>query len=106
MRFLDQIATDWRVRRAAGTIKPKAVPPIPPVPLKRSLKPGTILAREHGGALHRVMVLDEGFAWNGSTYGSLSEAAHAITGTKWNGPRFFGLRDGPNVQTGQPGDTP
>jgi hypothetical protein len=35
----------------------------------------------------------DGFAWNGQTYDSLSKVAFAITGTKWNGPRFFGLRD-------------
>jgi len=39
------------------------------------------------------MVLADGFAWNGQTYDSLSKVAFAITGTKWNGPRFFGLRD-------------
>ena len=39
------------------------------------------------------MVMAEGFAWNGSTYRSLSKVARAITGTRWNGPRFFGLRD-------------
>ena len=39
------------------------------------------------------MVMTEGFAWNGQTYDSLSKVAFAITGTKWNGPRFFGLRD-------------
>lgn len=57
------------------------------------LKPGTILVREWNAQTHRVMVVDEGFAWNGKTYDSLSKIAHAITGTKWNGPRFFGLRD-------------
>jgi Protein of unknown function (DUF2924) len=40
----------------------------------------------------RVMVMADGFAWNGQTYDSLSKLAFAITGTKWNGPRFFGLR--------------
>jgi len=39
------------------------------------------------------MVMPDGFAWNGHTYDSLSKVAFAITGTKWNGPRFFGLRD-------------
>jgi hypothetical protein len=39
------------------------------------------------------MVLADGFAWSGQTYDSLSKVAFAITGTKWNGPRFFGLRD-------------
>jgi hypothetical protein len=41
----------------------------------------------------RVMVMADGFAWKGQTYDSLSKVAFAITGTKWNGPRFFGLRD-------------
>jgi hypothetical protein len=57
------------------------------------LRPGTLLVREWDGASHRVMVLDEGFAWNGGSYKSLSEVARAITGTRWNGPRFFGLRE-------------
>jgi Protein of unknown function (DUF2924) len=56
------------------------------------LRPGTVLTREYGGVLHRVMVGEKGFAWNGQTYVSLSMVARAITGTRWNGPRFFGLR--------------
>ena len=59
----------------------------------KSLRPGTMLGREWKGAMHRVAVLAEGFAWNGVTYPSLSKVAFAITGTRWNGPRFFGLRD-------------
>lgn len=59
----------------------------------RQLSPGTVLTREWNGQHYRVMLLDEGFAWEGRTYKSLSEIAKAITGTKWNGPRFFGLRD-------------
>jgi hypothetical protein len=62
------------------------------------LKSGTVLMREWNGQPHRVMVLDEGFAWNGKTYDSLSKVAFAITGTKWNGPRFFGLRDKPSTE--------
>ena len=58
-----------------------------------ALKPGTILTREWNGQTYRVMVLGEGFGWNGNTYDSLSKVAFAITGTKWGGPRFFGLRD-------------
>jgi hypothetical protein len=53
---------------------------------------GTVLTREWKGQIHQVMVMDEGFGWNGKTYDSLSQVAYAITGTKWNGPRFFGLR--------------
>jgi hypothetical protein len=60
---------------------------------QRKLAPGTVLTREWNGQHHRVMVRDDGFAWDGRTYRSLSEIAKTITGTKWNGPRFFGLRD-------------
>jgi hypothetical protein len=66
-----------------------------PLPELRPVKPGTFLVREWQGVLQRVMVLEEGYAWNGTTYTSLSEVARAITGTPWNGPRFFGLRDRP-----------
>ena len=59
----------------------------------KALRPGTVLGREWKGEMHRVAVLAEGFAWNGTTYASLSKVAFAITGTRWNGPRFFGLRD-------------
>jgi Protein of unknown function (DUF2924) len=59
-----------------------------------ALKPGAVLTREWGGVTHRVMVLEEGFAWAGQNYGSLSEIATRISGTRWSGPRFFGLRQG------------
>src|SRR5215218_8121171 len=64
-----------------------------PLPELRAVKPGTLLVREWEGTLQRVVVLESGFAWNGVTYESLSKVARAITGTNWNGPRFFGLRD-------------
>lgn len=57
-----------------------------------ALRPGTLLVREHGGVTHRVSVRASGFEWNGQTYDSLSKVAFAITGPRWNGPRFFGLR--------------
>jgi len=60
---------------------------------RTELSPGTILVREWDRQSQRVMVMADGFAWNGQTYDSLSKVAFAITGTKWNGPRFFGLRD-------------
>jgi len=56
------------------------------------LKTGALLVREWQGKLERVMVLEEGFAWNGRTFGSLSQIAKAMTGTSWNGHRFFALR--------------
>ena len=60
------------------------------------LRPGTLLGREWNGQMHRVAVLAEGFAWNGKTYRSLTKVAFAITGTRWSGPKFFGLRDRPS----------
>jgi hypothetical protein len=60
---------------------------------RTQLTPGTVLVREWDRRSQRVMVMSDGFAWNGQTYDSLSKVAFAITGTKWNGPRFFGLRN-------------
>ena len=58
-----------------------------------ALSAGTQLLREWNGRAHRVTVLDCGFDYRGSTYRSLSAIAHAITGTRWSGPRFFGVRE-------------
>ena len=59
----------------------------------RELRPGMRLAREHGGKVHVVTIDDEGeIVWNGRAWNSLSEVARAITGTRWSGPAFFGLR--------------
>ena len=60
-----------------------------PAPVRA--RAGAVLVREWNGVNHHVMAVGEGFAWNGSTYRSLSEVARAITGTRWSGPRFFGL---------------
>jgi len=57
------------------------------------MRPGTVLVREWQGITHHVTVVAEGYLWNGQTHQSLSKIARAITGTKWNGPRFFGLRE-------------
>jgi hypothetical protein len=57
-----------------------------------NLKPGAILVREYKGEMHQVTVLEEGYAWQGQTYASLSAVARAITQTNWNGFVFFGLR--------------
>jgi hypothetical protein len=58
----------------------------------RRLKPGTMLVREYQGERHTVTVVRDGYLWRDETYASLSTIARAITGTAWNGPRFFGLR--------------
>jgi hypothetical protein len=60
---------------------------------RADLRPGTVLVREWDGQLHRIMVLADGFAWKDRVYPSLTKVAFAMTGTRWNGPRFFGLRD-------------
>ncbi len=87
-RLLDEAPTPEAAGRSAIEASSKAT----------VLKPGTILAREWNGSMHRVTVMADGFAWNGNTYESLSKIASVITGTRWNGPRFFGLRDRkPNV---------
>ena len=58
------------------------------------LKAGTVLVREFGGTRHTVTIVPEGFVWQEKTYSSLSAIARIITGANWNGPRFFGLREG------------
>ena len=63
-----------------------------PNELQRRLKAGTVLVREYQGDRHTVTVVADGFLWGEKTYSSLSTIAQVITGTKWNGPRFFGLR--------------
>jgi hypothetical protein len=60
--------------------------------LNRRLKSGTVLVREYQGERHTVTVVSDGFVWRDTIYSSLSTIARAITGTAWNGPRFFGLR--------------
>ena len=80
-RFFDQVAIELEAGRE----------PSLPYPTEQRLKPGVVIVREHNGVHQRVMVLDEGFAWDGKTFGSLSAVAKAMTGTNWNGQRFFGL---------------
>lgn len=56
------------------------------------LRAGTRLLREWGGSTHEVMIMERGYAYRGRSYTSLSEIARYITGARWSGPRFFGLR--------------
>jgi len=65
------------------------------------LKAGTVLVREFGGARHTVTIVPEGFVWQEKTYSSLTAIARIITGSNWNGPRFFGLREGEGKKAGQ-----
>ena len=86
-RLLDRIgsgSSDGINRLVAGFNRPRT-----------ELRPGTLLTREWDGHLQRVMVLADGFSWNGKSYASLSKVALAMTGTRWSGPRFFGLNGKP-----------
>jgi len=80
LRLLMKVAADASARR------PIQVAPEP------SLKPGTVLLREWHGTEHQVIVREDGIVFNGKQYKSLSQVAYRITGTKWSGPLFFGLR--------------
>ena len=59
---------------------------------ERRIKPGTRLVRSWGDETHTVETLEEGFVYRGQQYGNLSEIARVITGSRWSGPLFFGLR--------------
>jgi hypothetical protein len=65
--------------------------PAPPI----SLRPGTRLVREWRGVTHMVLIHADGIEWRGQRYRSLSVVARKITGARWSGPRFFGLRQRP-----------
>jgi hypothetical protein len=58
-----------------------------------AIKPGTRLLREWQGVVHEVIVLEDGVQYRGETWKSLSAVAREITGTRWSGPLFFGLRE-------------
>jgi hypothetical protein len=77
---------DPHVRKLVGSLTKKNGAPI------RHMKIGSVIVREYRGELHEVFVASDGFTWQGETYASLSVIAKKITGTSWNGPRFFGLR--------------
>lgn len=72
------------------------------IELPKRVKSGSVLVRLWKGKSHRVTVLDDGFAFEGRVYNSLSEIAREITGTRWNGPRFFGLRPGKSEEAKEP----
>ena len=71
----------------------------PAVELPRArLKAGTVMIREWHGTTHRITVLEEGFLRSGKRYRSLSEVARTITGSRWSGPLFFGLKSSAKEQ--------
>jgi hypothetical protein len=68
----------------------------------RTFQPGTVLVREYRGTRHLVTAVIGGFVWRGQTYPSLTQIAFLITGTKWSGPRFFGVHDTPRKAGPEP----
>ncbi len=88
VKFLDRLS---RQKESDGACQLGS--PTIALPGQGALRPGTLLSRDHDGVRHHVTVVETGFAWNGNVYSSLSKVAKTITGTNWNGPRFFGLRD-------------
>ena len=68
----------------------------PPAACAPKIKPGTRLLREWQGAVHEVIVLEGEVQYRGETWPSLSAVAREITGTRWSGPRFFGLKGAQN----------
>ncbi len=73
-------------------VKAASAKPAGRLELPQRIKPGSELVRTWNRKTYRVTVMADGFVHAGKTYPSLSEIAFVITGTKWNGPRFFGLR--------------
>ena len=70
-------------------------------PAATNLRPGTRLVRSWNGETYNVLVTDGGYHFNDQTYASLSSIAQAITGTKWSGPRFFGVKGAPPAKGGR-----
>jgi hypothetical protein len=83
------IATARKLEQAAAdSLSRGSVTPAPPI----SLRPGTRLVREWHGVTHTALIHADGIEWRGQRYRSLSVVARKITGARWSGPRFFGLR--------------
>ena len=75
-----------RIRRAGGIARS------PGVDIAPHLRPGTWLTRHWHGKVHQVVILESGVEYRGKNYASLSAVAREITGARWSGPRFFGLK--------------
>lgn len=91
-----------RLRALSGQIGSAGGAASRPMP---RLKVGTRLIREWKGQTHVVSVLEEGVEYRDKRYGSLSEVARAITGTRWSGPAFFGLKPPyPSSSRSSPGE--
>jgi Protein of unknown function (DUF2924) len=94
------IATKRRLDALAAQLDGKAASAFAPA---AALKPGTRLVREWHGRAHAVIVLEDGFEYQGRRYASLSKIASLITGTRWSGPVFFGLKRRPATASARSG---
>ena len=81
-------AYEQRLRAELARLRPGGKPAIN----RPRYRPGAVLEKAWQGRRHHVEVLPDGYRWEGKTFASLSAVARAITGARWNGPRFFGLR--------------
>ncbi|MBJ7446262.1 MAG: DUF2924 domain-containing protein [Brevundimonas sp.] len=84
------VALDNRLSRAASQHRTGKKPRL----RTSTFQPGSTLIREWQGVRHEVEVRPDGYVWKDQKHASLSKVARLITGVRWNGPRFFGLRDG------------
>jgi hypothetical protein len=87
-RLFERVADDARARQPLKVVS------------VRKLEPGAVLIREWNGVKHKVVVLESGFSYRAHRYRSLSELARLITGSRWSGPLFFGLKNRPKKEAG------
>ena len=88
-----RVPTQQKLRKMYESFKRS--PDYEPKGKATTLRPGTKLVREYRGAIHEVMALENGYNYQGIRYRSLSKIAEIITGTRWNGKVFFGLKETP-----------
>lgn len=103
IRLLRKLAAELREKRAKQLAGAEVGDRLASLPRRAAtLSPGTQLMREWNGSTEIVDVTDDGLVWRGRTFGTLSAVATAITGTKWSGPRFFGLGPAKPLQGRKP----
>ena len=88
----EAFGVDTELQRRLAPMAARVRPGHKPAMASTTYKPGSVLEKDWEGVRHSVDIVEGGFAWNGKRYDSLSAIARAITGVRWNGPRFFGLR--------------
>ena len=100
VRHLRKLAAELRAERVSKKVGSDGTEVAAPHwPAERTLlSPGTQLMREWNGSTEVVDVVTDGYTWRGDTYRTLSAVAVAITGTKWSGPKFFGLTGAAKVR--------